>query len=171
MSWKAFLAGILVAVAAIALGAYLYFRLGCAPVATSAAPMPFESRLAHIGMHARIEKEAPHNDPVPVTAENEMAGADLYRKHCAMCHGLPAQPRPADAMGMFPHPPQLFAGKGVTDDPAGETFWKIQNGIRLSGMPSFDKVMTTVEMWQVADLLANAKQLPQPVTARLQAAQ
>jgi hypothetical protein len=37
--------------------------------------------------------------------------------------------------GMYPQPPELFKGKGVTDDPAGETYWKVANGIRLTGMP------------------------------------
>ena len=31
----------------------------------------------------------------------------------------------AIAKGMFPKVPQLFKGKGVTDDPVGETFWKV----------------------------------------------
>jgi mono/diheme cytochrome c family protein len=50
---------------------------------------------------------------------------------------------------------------GVTDDPPGETYWKVANGIRLTGMPSFEKVLTDTEMWQVSLLLANAdKPLP-----------
>ena len=50
---------------------------------------------------------------------------------------------------------------GVTDDPPGETYWKVSNGIRLSGMPSFKDVLTDNQMWQVSVLLANAdKPLP-----------
>ncbi len=50
---------------------------------------------------------------------------------------------------------------GVTDDPPGETYWKVANGIRLTGMPSFKSVLTDTEMWQVSLLLANAdKPLP-----------
>ena len=26
---------------------------------------------------------------------------------------------------MFPTPPHLFKGHGVTDDPPGETYWKV----------------------------------------------
>jgi mono/diheme cytochrome c family protein len=49
----------------------------------------------------------------------------------------------------------------VSDDPPGETYWKVANGIRLTGMPAFKDVLTETEMWQVSLLLANAdKPLP-----------
>jgi mono/diheme cytochrome c family protein len=49
----------------------------------------------------------------------------------------------------------------VSDDPPGETYWKVANGIRLSGMPSYKDVLTETQMWQVSLLLANAdKPLP-----------
>ena len=53
---------------------------------------------------------------------------------------------------------------GVSDDEVGETYWKVANGIRLSGMPSYNKVLTDTQMWQVSLLLKNAdKELPEPV--------
>jgi hypothetical protein len=52
-------------------------------------------------------------------------------------------------------------GMGVTDDPAQETYWKVSGGIRMTGMPGFDKTLSTTEMWQVSLLLANADKLPQ----------
>ena len=45
---------------------------------------------------------------------------------------------------------------GVSDDPPGETYWKVANGIRLSGMPSYKDLLTETQMWQVSLLLANA---------------
>jgi hypothetical protein len=50
---------------------------------------------------------------------------------------------------------------GVSDDPPGETYWKVANGIRLTGMPAYTKVLNPTQMWQVTLLLANAdKPLP-----------
>src|SRR5262245_53619158 len=51
---------------------------------------------------------------------------------------------------MFPKPPHLFRGKGVTDDEPGETYWKVANGIRLTGMPAFKNSLSETEMWQVS---------------------
>lgn len=72
------------------------------------------------------------------------------------------------AKGMFPKPPNLFHGKGVTDDPAGETYWKVANGIRLTGMPEFKHILSDTEMWQVSLLLANADKISDAVKQQLQ---
>ena len=55
----------------------------------------------------------------------------------------------------------------MTDDPVGETFWKVRNGIRLTGMPRFDDALSDNEMWQVSLLLFKADQLPAPVQQAL----
>jgi hypothetical protein len=68
---------------------------------------------------------------------------------------------------MYPKPPDLLVGKGVTDDEAGETYWKISNGIRLTGMPGFSRSLSETQMWQIAILLANADKLPPSVKAAL----
>jgi len=68
---------------------------------------------------------------------------------------------------MFPKPPHLFRGKGVTDDEPGETYWKIANGIRLSGMPGFKQTLTETEMWQTSVLLANADKISDAVKQQL----
>ncbi len=160
---KRFLLGLVVGVCLIPAAMYMYFRLGFAPVATAAPPMLFEKRLARMALHARLDKEASAQPPVPASEENLAAGARIYRDHCAVCHGLPGQDQTAIAKGMFPHPPQLLKGKGVTDDPAGETHWIAANGIRLTGMPGFRAAMSDVELWQVSLMLLNAAKLPQAV--------
>jgi mono/diheme cytochrome c family protein len=76
---------------------------------------------------------------------------------------------------MYPSAPQLWKKHprgnvvGVSDDEAGETYWKVANGIRLTGMPAFSKVLSDTEMWQVSLLLKNAdKEMPDPVVKILQ---
>jgi mono/diheme cytochrome c family protein len=61
---------------------------------------------------------------------------------------------------MFPDPPKLMEGTGVTDDPPAESYWKVAGGIRMTGMPGFDKTLSTTQMWQVSLLVANADKLP-----------
>jgi mono/diheme cytochrome c family protein len=68
---------------------------------------------------------------------------------------------------MYPKPPLLLEGKGVTDDEPGESYWKISNGIRLTGMPGFSKSLSETQMWQIALLVANAEKLPPPAKALL----
>ncbi len=166
--FKAFAIGILMGVLLVVAGAWFYFTTGWAPVAVTDPPMLFEKKLAHGALNARIGKD-PHTDPppVPVTEATYLAGADVYKQNCAVCHGLPGEPQSAIAKGMFPKPPELFHSTGVTDDPAWETYWKAKNGIRLTGMPSFKGSLDDTQIWQVTVLLANADKISPAVKAAL----
>jgi thiosulfate dehydrogenase len=164
---KQFLLGILVVFIALPLLGFLYIRSGYVPVATSAPPFPFEKKIAQTALGARVSREAPAKAAVDPTPENLLAGAKLYREYCAVCHGTPGLPKTAIAEGMYPPPPKLFPGKGVTDDPVGETYWKVANGIRLTGMPAFGKSLSDAQVWQVSQMLANAGHLAPDATLAL----
>lgn len=154
-----FLFGIIIGVLIVFAGVYVYFWSGMAPVATSAEAMPFEKRWARMALHKRVEKEMPRNIPIQPDENNMVAGAQIYKENCSVCHGLPNQPQTAISKGMFPKPPQLFRGHGVTDDPPGETYWKTANGIRLTGMPAFKNSLNDNQLWQLSIMLANADKL------------
>jgi mono/diheme cytochrome c family protein len=145
----------------VPLSVYCYFVSGAVPVATSAPPMPLERMLAKKALNARMVKEMPGSVPIQADEPNLAAGAKIYAGHCAVCHGRPGMPEGPIAKGMFPHPPRLMEGKGVTDDEPGETYWKVANGIRLTGMPSFHQSLSETEIWQVSLLAARADKLPQ----------
>jgi thiosulfate dehydrogenase len=158
-----FLVGLILGIFLIPVIVYFYFSTGAAPVATLAAPMPFERTFARMALHARLDKEMPKTVPIQADDGAYTAGAQIYKDNCAVCHGLPTGTPTAIAQGMFPKPPQLLQGKGVTDDSPGETYWKVAQGIRMTGMPGFDKTLSTTQMWQVSLLLANADELPASV--------
>ena len=122
--------------------------------------MPFEKKFARMGLHARMDREYPRNAPIEVNDENNLAGAHIYRENCAVCHGAAGQQPTTVAKGMYPRPPQLLDPKHmVTDDPPGKTYWKVSNGVRLTGMPSFHESLSSTQMWQVSLMLANADKL------------
>ncbi|MDR5729227.1 MAG: c-type cytochrome [Terriglobia bacterium] len=162
-----FLIGLLIGLVILPIGALCYLRFGNPPVAVADAPFPFEKQIVHVPLHDRIQKDMPKSVPIQPTADNMVAGAQVYRQNCAFCHGLNSQ-NSALAPHMYPRAPQLWQAHGprsvvgVSDDPPGETYWKVANGIRLTGMPSFDQILSSVQMWQVSELLASAnKPLPQ----------
>jgi thiosulfate dehydrogenase len=165
-----FLLGVVVGLLLLPLGAFLYIRQGYAPVATSSPMLPLERQVTSMALNARIAKEAPANSPMSPNEENLVAGARIYREHCAVCHGMRDESRTASAKGMFPHPPPLLHGKGVTGDPPGQVWWVVRNGIRLSGMPGFVGSLTDDEIWQVTLLLSNADKLPPAAATALDGA-
>jgi thiosulfate dehydrogenase len=158
-----FLVGFIVGLLVLPTAGFFYFKMGFAPVATADGVMPFEGWAARTGLHARLNREMPRRVPVAASAENYAAGATVYKDHCGGCHGFKGQEQEIEVKAMFPKPPHLFKGHGVTDDPPGETYWKVANGIRLSAMPSYKKSLTEEQMWQVSLLLANADKLPPEV--------
>ncbi len=164
----AFLLGLL----AIPVGVYVFFRYGAPPVATADKPFPFEEQVVSVPLDARIKRESPADAPLKPTPEVLLAGAHIYREQCAACHGLQGHPS-AFANTMFPGAPQLWethhGGKvvGVSDDPPGETYWKVKNGIRLSGMPAYQSLLTDEQIWQVSVLLANADKPIAPAATQI----
>lgn len=164
---KTFLAGLVIGIVLVPVGGYVYCVSGRAPVATGDKPLPFENTFANAALHAHIDREMPKSVPIPANENAFVAGARIYKEDCAICHGLPGEEQSAIAKGMFPKPPHLFRGKGVTDDEPGETYWKVANGIRLTGMPSFKQSLNETQMWQVSLLLANADKISDPVKQEL----
>jgi thiosulfate dehydrogenase len=164
---KALAIGILLGIILVFAGVWLYFTGGHAPVAVTDPPLPFERKIAQASLHAYMAKQKPLESPIPADENNLLAGADVYKQNCAVCHGLPAEPESAIAHGMSPKPPELFHGTGVTDDPAWETHWKAENGIRMTGMPGFKGRLTDSQLWQVSQLLANADKITPAVKAAL----
>jgi mono/diheme cytochrome c family protein len=167
---KGLIAGILLGILLVVGCCYFYFSSGRAPVAVTDPPMPFEKKFAHMALSAHIEKEKVPDSPVSADEKSYLSGAEVYKDNCAVCHGLPDQPKTNIAQGMYPPPPQLFHGTGVSDDPASETYWKAENGIRLTGMPGFKGRLTETQIWQVSVLLANSDKLPASVKTALTSA-
>lgn len=165
---KGFLLGVIVTLIVVPIFGFLYLRSSYMPVAATDPPLPFEATLARAGLHARIAREAPERDVSHLATADLLAGAGVYQKNCAFCHGLPQQAASAASQGMFPHAPQLFTQQeSVSDDPAGVTYWKVKNGIRLTGMPGFKAGLTEDQLWQVAALLSRSDKLPPEVEEAL----
>jgi thiosulfate dehydrogenase len=160
---KGFILGILVGLVLVVAGVFFYFSSGKAPVATGAPEIPFERKLARMSIHAYLDR-LPHPEPaIAADEKNFLEAATLYKENCAMCHGLPGKERTAIAEGMFPKPPQLFRGVGVTDDEPWESYWFVENGIRMSGMPGFKERLTENQIWQLTVLVKNADKIPDSV--------
>jgi thiosulfate dehydrogenase len=158
--------GVIVGLTLAPLLVWGWFRYGHPPVAVADHPLPFERQITHVPLDARIDREMPKSAPIEADETNLVAGAQIYHDECAACHGFYGKPS-TFAKHMYPSAPQLWARHhngdvvGVSDDPPGETFWKVDNGIRLTGMPSYHDVLTETQIWQVTLLLANAdKPLP-----------
>ncbi len=71
------------------------------------------------------------------------AGAKLFQRHCASCHGQ-------DGSGQN-HAPAL-ASPEVRNAPPGALFWVLRNGSLRHGMPSFSH-LPEQQRWQIVTYL------------------
>ena len=160
--FRGFVAGVVAAVFVALIGGYVILQSGLVPANADAEPGRLETWAAQTSLHATLAREAPKGpNPVALTDENLITGADLYGQHCAICHGTAKGDASASpvAKGLYPRPPQL-ATDGVEDDPEGVSFWKITHGIRWTGMPSWKGALTDQQIWTLALFLKHMDKLP-----------
>lgn len=141
---------------------------GWIPANADGPYLPLEHLAARTALDATIRAQMPQGQPpIAPTVQNLIAGVNLYAQNCIVCHGASDGAASNPAKGMYQRPPQL-AKDGVEDDPPGETYWKIEHGIRWTAMPSFDKTLSETQMWQLALFLKNMDKLPPAAAAAWQ---
>ena len=158
---KAFFIGVIIALLAVAGCIYVILGHGVIPAGADSGPVPLEKWAARRSLHATISQEAPKTpNPVQLTDADLIAGIQLYGQHCAICHGTADGDASASpvAKGEYPRPPQL-ATHGVEDDSEGETYWKIDHGIRWTGMPAWGSTLSEQQMWTLALFLKHMDKL------------
>lgn len=159
---RSFILGVVLTLAAAAVAVYLIITSGAIAAGADSGPLPLERWAARASLHATLNNEAPkQQNPVPLDDQNLIAGIQLYGAHCAICHGTAQGDSSASgvAKGEYPRPPQL-ATDGVEDDPEGVTYWKIDHGIRWTGMPSWKDTLSDRQMWTLALFLKHMDKLP-----------
>ena len=159
---KTFFLGVIVTIVAAAACVYILLARGLVPASADSGPLPLEKWAARLSLRATLASDAPKTpNPVPLTDASLIAGIQLYGRHCAICHGTAAGDASASplAKGEYPRPPQLGTD-GVEDDPEGWTYWKIDHGIRWTGMPSWRDTLSNQQMWTLALFLKNMNKLP-----------
>jgi thiosulfate dehydrogenase len=152
--FKGFVLGIVVVVVA---------ATGSVPAAAlNGKALPLEHWAARTSLRATLAAEAPKGpDPVQLSDATLVTGVGLFAQHCSICHGTAKGDSAASplARGEYPAPPQL-ATDGVEDDPEGWTYWKIENGIRWTGMPAWKDTLSSQQIWTLALLLKHMDKLP-----------
>lgn len=158
---KNILIGIVATLVVLLAGAYVVVRSGLIPANADAAPGRIETWMASTSLDATLQRDATGDNPVPLTEANLVAGAQLFGRNCAVCHGSAKGDAAASpiARGLYQKPPQ-FGSEGVEDDPEAMSFWKIKHGIRLTGMPSFRDTLNDRDIWTIALFLKHMDALP-----------
>jgi|GEM_PF-1158865 len=95
-------------------------------------------------------RHARKTNPVPADAASIAVGKSIYAHQCMACHGRKGHGDGKRAAELSPRPRDLGSPQMWTQSD-GELFWKTTVGRRP--MPSFKKLITETERWQVIDYL------------------
>jgi mono/diheme cytochrome c family protein len=164
---KAFLAGIIATLLAIALTAFAVAHLGLYPIGADNPPGGLERALASRAMDVYASKHQPEGDnPTAITAANLTDGAKEYEEHCAFCHGG-AKAKISPMRDKFNPPvPQLI--NRIPHDDDAWLFWVTKHGVRMTGMPAWDRILSDEEMWKVVAFIKHSDKLPPDAQAAWQ---
>lgn len=94
-----------------------------------------------------------------------MEGFKHYREMCVECHRAPGLEASETSKGLNPKPPNL-SRSDVDEDPPGEIFWVIKNGIRMTGMPAWGVTHSDEKIWAMT---AFVQKLPKMTPAQYKA--
>src|SRR5574337_1199595 len=140
----------------VRLGAVLTVgMLGGLVVACTAHKQPskVETALANMAKDVVIPIEAENlKNPQSAIPEVIRQGREIYVQSCAICHGADAHA--ATELGRAMYPPAMdLTSPHVQHRNDAELFWIIQNGVRLTGMPSWKSSLSETDTWKLVHFI------------------
>jgi mono/diheme cytochrome c family protein len=115
-------------------------------------PWSVETALANAAKDVVIPLQAEKLvNPLTVSPEVVSAGQQIYTQSCAVCHGPDGR---GSDLGRDMYPPAMdLNSPHVQHWKDADLFWIVQNGVRLTGMPSWKSVLSDDETWKVVTFL------------------
>jgi mono/diheme cytochrome c family protein len=157
-----FVLGTVITIVVLLIGSLGLALLGFLPTRANTVPPAAESHIAMTALDNSVERHAPRlNNPVPPTDENLIAGLKIYTMNCAECHGGIDRKPSAFGRSMYPPAPNLI--RHPPDDEEWHVFYVIRTGIRYTGMPAWDRMLSEPDMWKLTAFLARMDKLPPAV--------
>jgi thiosulfate dehydrogenase len=148
-----FIAGIVIGVIGVALGAFVYIHYGYINMRADQPIMSLERVYLGGAMDRYAGRYAPKaNNPVEASDANLIDGIRLYKANCAVCHGLADNPVSHVGQGLYPPAPQFL--RDAPDMPQNQNFWIIKHGIARTGMPAWEKLLSDQETWKLVTFLS-----------------
>jgi thiosulfate dehydrogenase len=159
---RKFILGVIFTLLVLAFVGLAVALLGYLPTTADAKPPAWEEQIASKALDASMDRHAPRvTNPVPPTDENLIDGMKVYTMNCAGCHGkLDNQPA-VFGRSFYPPAPQLIIEP--MDDPEWHIYYAVRTGVRYTGMPAWNKVLSDEQMWKVTGFLSHLEKLPPAV--------
>ena len=162
---KQFFLGALVTIVVLAVGGFIYLRLGLAEVRGDVPPSHLESSMMRMAVHASVRRHAPEMaNPVAPTEDSLIAGGKMYLGECAGCHGTPGKIRIEDDSLNPPAPQSPEVG---TEYSEAQILWVAKHGVRRTGMFANGVWDNDQKLWTLAVYIYRIRNLPPRVAQEI----
>ena len=122
-------------------------------------PSKEETTLANAAKDVVIPIEAGKmKNPLPETDEVVSQGQQVFLESCALCHGADGRGDTSIGRNMYP-PAADMHSPHVQHWNEAELFWIIRNGVRLTGMPSWQSSISENDTWKLARFIHSLPRL------------
>jgi mono/diheme cytochrome c family protein len=129
-------------------------------------PSSVETTLANVAKDVVIPIQAERREnPLPDTEEVTKQGQQIFVQSCALCHGTDGRGRTDLGRNMYP-PAMDMTSPHVQHWSDAELFWIIQNGVRLTGMPSWKSAVSEADSWKLARFVHQLPRLDATMASR-----
>ena len=132
-----FLAGVIAVIAVVSLGGLLFLETRASGFSARMQPSVLETLAARQARAMALPSNArERTNPIADSAEVMAEARAHWADHCSACHSNNGSGDAEMGKQMYPPAPDMRQAntQSLTD---GELFYIIQNGIRLTGMPSW----------------------------------
>ena len=128
-------------------------------------PSRVETALANMAKDVVIPLEAEKlKSPLKRGEEGIQEGREIYAQSCALCHG--AEGHAATDLGRAMYPPAMdLTSPHVQHWSDAQLFWIIQNGVRLTGMPSWKSSLSEADTWELINYIRTLPNAPRVAAA------
>lgn len=127
----------------------LPFLLGLAACSANTKPSKVERGVANLAKDVVIPLEArKEKNPLQPDLAVIEEGMKLYEQSCSMCHGTDGTSTTPIGRGLYP-PAMDLTSPHVKSWADSELFWIVQNGVRFTGMPSWNGILNDDQTWKV----------------------
>ena len=147
-----FVFGLIIGVILVLAGAFVYIHFGYMNMQADQAVGTVERVYMGGAMDRYADRHAPQlKNPLDASDANLVEGIRLYKANCAVCHGGPDKPVSELGLGFSPRAPQF--SQDAPDMPENQNYWIIRHGVKMTGMPAWEKVLSDSDLWKLTTFL------------------
>jgi predicted CXXCH cytochrome family protein len=152
MSTRVSLFAIAIAFALVVAVGVLYARIVPGLSSARTEQSPVEIAIATWLLHRSVpERAKQRTNPLGSDPADVVAGRDLFREKCEICHAYDGGGNTQIGRGEYPPTPPLRTTVASISD--GEIFYHIRNGIRNTGMPAWN--LPDQQIWRLVAFIRN----------------